>query len=67
MAISLVTALNPKIGYARAAEIAKRAITSGKTIREAIAETGMFTAKEIEDLMDARLMTEYNDDPQIGS
>jgi|SRR5262245_48672899 len=35
---ALVTALNPKIGYSRAAEIAKRAIAEGKTIREAIVE-----------------------------
>ncbi|MEK6300462.1 MAG: aspartate ammonia-lyase [Acidobacteriota bacterium] len=62
--IALVTALNPRIGYARAAEIAKHAITSGKTIREAIAETSMFTAKEIEGLMDARSMTEYTDEPE---
>src|SRR5262245_26656267 len=30
--VSLVTVLNPKIGYARAAEIAKRAMARGKTI-----------------------------------
>ncbi|HSO75623.1 MAG TPA: aspartate ammonia-lyase, partial [Blastocatellia bacterium] len=61
--VALVTALNPKIGYAKAAEIAKQAIASGKTIREAIADAGMFTAREIEELMDARAMTEYNDEP----
>ena len=57
-----MTALNPKIGYERAAEIAKKAISSGKTIREAIAEAGMFTAKEVEELMDGRSMT-YSDEP----
>ncbi len=61
--VALVTALNPKIGYARAAEIAKQAIASGKTIREVIADAGLFTAKEVEELMDARSMTEYNDEP----
>ncbi|HWN99311.1 MAG TPA: aspartate ammonia-lyase [Blastocatellia bacterium] len=65
--VALVTALNPKIGYTRAAELAKQAIVGGKTIREAIAETGMFSAKEIEELMDARSMTEYNDEPKIRS
>ena len=64
--VGLVTALNPKIGYARAAEIAKQAITSGKTIREAIADTGMFKPTEIEALMDARSMTEYDDKPGVG-
>ncbi|MFY9611590.1 MAG: aspartate ammonia-lyase [Blastocatellia bacterium] len=65
--VALVTALNPKIGYARAAEIAKQAIASGKTIREAIADAGMFTAKEVEELMDAQSMTEYNDEPEFGN
>ena len=64
--IALVTALNPKIGYARAAEIAKQAIASGKTIREAIAETGMFTAKEIEELMEPHSMTQHNDPEIVG-
>jgi len=40
---SLVTALNPRIGYARAAEIAKRAMARGKTIREIIEEEGLLT------------------------
>jgi aspartate ammonia-lyase len=61
--VALVTALNPKIGYARAAELAKQAMASGKTIREVIAESGMLTEKEVEELMDARSMTEYNDEP----
>jgi aspartate ammonia-lyase len=65
--VALVTALNPKIGYARAAELAKQAIASGKTIREVIAETGMFTAKEVEELMDPSSMTEHPDEPEIGS
>ena len=64
--VALVTALTPEIGYARAAEIAKQAIAAGKTIREAIADAGMFTAKEVEELMDARSMTEHNDEPEFG-
>lgn len=65
--VALVTALNPKIGYARAAEIAKQALADGNTIREAIADAGMFTAKEVAELMDARSMTEYNDEPEPGN
>jgi aspartate ammonia-lyase len=61
--VALVTALNPRIGYGKAAEVAKQAIESGKTIREAIADAGLFTEKEIDELMDARAMTEYNDEP----
>lgn len=57
--VGLVTALNPKIGYARAAEIAKRAIAKGKTIRETIEEEGLLTAEELAVVMDTLSMTEH--------
>jgi aspartate ammonia-lyase len=60
--VSLVTALNPRIGYARAAEIAKRAIARGKTIRETIEEEGLLTPAELAEVMDTRAMTEYEDE-----
>jgi aspartate ammonia-lyase len=59
--VSLVTALNPNIGYARAADIAKRAIASGKTIRQTLEEEGLLTAEELAEIMDTRAMTEYED------
>lgn len=61
--VSLVTALNPKIGYARAAEIAKRAIARGKTIRETIEEEGLLTTQELAEAMDTRAMTDYEESP----
>ena len=65
--VSLVTALNPKIGYARAAEIAKRAIAKGKTIRETIIEEGLLSPEEMAEVMDTYAMTEYEDgDDQEG-
>ena len=60
--VSLVTALNPRIGYARAAEIAKRATTRGKTIRETIEEEGLLTPAELAEVLDARTMTEYEEE-----
>jgi len=59
--VSLVTALNPKIGYARAAEIAKRAMAKGKTIRETIQEEGLLTNEELTEVMDTRAMTEESE------
>ena len=56
-----MTARNPKIGYARAAEIAKRAIARGKTIRETITEDGLLSPEEIAEVMDTYAMTEYED------
>jgi aspartate ammonia-lyase len=65
--VSLVTALNPRIGYARAAEIAKRAIAKGKTVRETITEENLLTPDEVTEVMDTYSMTEYNDEPQKGT
>ncbi|HKS41652.1 MAG TPA: aspartate ammonia-lyase, partial [Blastocatellia bacterium] len=62
--VSLVTALNPKIGYARAAEIAKRAIAKGKTIRETIIEEDLLSPEEMAEVMDTYKMTEYEDSDQ---
>jgi aspartate ammonia-lyase len=62
--VSLVTALNPRIGYARAAEIAKRAIAKGKTIRETITEEGLLSPEELAEVMDTYAMTEYEDRDQ---
>ena len=59
--LMLVTALNPKVGYARAAEIAKRAIAKGKTIRETILEEKLMTPEEVAEVMDTYAMTEYKE------
>jgi aspartate ammonia-lyase len=59
--VSLVTALNPKIGYARAAEIAKRAIAKGKTIRETILEEGLLTPDETAVVLDTYAMTTHDE------
>jgi aspartate ammonia-lyase len=64
--VALVTALNPKVGYARAAEIAKRAMAKGRTIRETIMEEGLLTPEETAEVMDTYKMTEYEGEPQNG-
>jgi len=62
--VSLVTALNPKIGYGRAAEIAKRAIASGRTIRQTITDEHLLTDEEVSDALDTFSMTEYKEGGQ---
>jgi fumarate hydratase class II len=47
--LMLVTALTPKIGYDKAAEIAKKAQHEGKTLREAALELGYLTAEEYDE------------------
>ena len=46
--LMLVTALNPHIGYDRAAEIAKKAHREGTTLKEAALATGYLTADQFD-------------------
>ncbi len=48
----IVTALCPVIGYVKSAEIAKKVVTSGKTAKEYLLEEGLFSEKEIDELLD---------------
>ena len=56
--VSLATALNPYIGYAKAAEIAKEAVTSGRSIIEIAREKKLLSEKEIGEILDPARMTE---------
>jgi fumarate hydratase class II len=47
----LVTALSPKIGYDKAAEIAKKAHHEGTTLKEAALELGYLTEAEFDELL----------------
>jgi len=49
--LMLVTALAPKIGYDKAAEIAKIAHKNGTTLREEAIRLGHVTAEEFERLV----------------
>jgi aspartate ammonia-lyase len=55
---SVVTVLNPHIGYLAAAEIAKEYIKSGKPIRELVLEKGLLTKEQLNTVFDLRGMTE---------
>jgi fumarate hydratase class II len=46
--LMLVTALNPYIGYDRAAQVAKKAYSEGKTLKEACVELGFLSAEEFD-------------------
>ncbi len=48
----LVTALVPEIGYDKAAEIAKEAISKGKTIKDVILEKQLLSEKQIDEILD---------------
>jgi fumarate hydratase class II len=53
----LVTALNPVIGYLKAAELAKRAYREGRPILDVAAEDTDIPREELERLLDPRRLT----------
>jgi fumarate hydratase, class II len=54
--LMLVTALTPKIGYDKAAEIAKKAHHEGKTLRETALELGYLTEAEYDEAVRPEMM-----------
>ncbi len=54
--LMLGTALSPRIGYDRAAEIAEKAHREGKTLREAAIELGYVTPEEFDRWVDPSKM-----------
>ncbi|MDQ3891775.1 MAG: class II fumarate hydratase [Actinomycetota bacterium] len=55
--LMLATALAPEIGYDKAAEIAKEAFKTGKTIREIAREQTDLSDEELDEVLDAKKMT----------
>jgi fumarate hydratase class II len=56
--LMMVTSLAPKIGYEKAAALAKEAFNSGKTIRELCRERNVLSPEELDDALDPWKMTE---------
>lgn len=56
--LMLATALVPVIGYDAAAEIAKEAALTGKTVREVALARGMLTAEQLQEILNPESMTE---------
>ncbi len=58
MSMSLVTVLNPIIGYAKAAEIVKEALASGKSIIETIKQKNILPPEKLAEIMNLKKLTE---------
>ncbi|HEX9114248.1 MAG TPA: class II fumarate hydratase [Nitrospirota bacterium] len=54
----LVTALNPVIGYDKAAQIAKKAYAEGRSLKDVAAEMTDLSKEELDRLLDPRKMTD---------
>ncbi len=56
--LSMVTSLNPHIGYERASALAKEAFKTGKTIRELCTEQNILPPEVLKEALDPMRMTE---------
>ncbi|MBI5031715.1 MAG: aspartate ammonia-lyase [Chloroflexi bacterium] len=54
----LVTALNPVIGYLKAAEVSKEAMARNVSIRQVVLEKGLLSEDQLDKILDVRAMTE---------
>ncbi len=55
--VSLATALNPYIGYAQAAEVAKESVKSGRAIPDIVRERGLLNDDQLREILDPARMT----------
>jgi fumarate hydratase class II len=58
LSMALVTSLAPRIGYDRAAEIAKESVATGKTVRQLCLEKKVLPKAELDRALDPVAMTE---------
>jgi aspartate ammonia-lyase len=56
--VSLATALNPYIGYGKAAEVAKESVATGRSIIEIVRQRKLLTEDQIREILDPARMTE---------
>ncbi len=57
--MSMATALNPLIGYDKAAEIAKTSFKTGRTVRELAYEMSGLSKEEVDEALEPRKQTEH--------
>jgi aspartate ammonia-lyase len=55
--LALVTALNPHIGYLNAADVAKKSLATGKSIRAIVLEEGLMSETKLAEVLDLAKMS----------
>jgi fumarate hydratase class II len=66
LSMAMVTSLAPKIGYDRAAEIAKESARTGKTVREICLEKKVLPEAELNRVLDPVAMTKPGGEGSAG-
>ena len=56
--VGIITAICPHIGYQKAADIAKRALNTGDSVRNLIVQEGLLTDEELDQILNPIEMTE---------
>lgn len=56
--VGIITAICPHVGYQRAADIAKKALQTGESVRTLILQEGLLQENELDDILDPEHMTE---------
>lgn len=56
--VEIITAICPHVGYQKAAEIAKKAIQSGESVRDLILKEGILKKEELDEILNPAAMTE---------
>ena len=54
--VGIITAICPTVGYKAAADIAKRAIKTGESVREVLKESGLYSEEQINEILDPSKM-----------
>ncbi len=55
--VAIATALNPYIGYAKAAELVKESVATGRSVIEVAREKGVLSEEQIKEILDVGKMT----------
>ena len=58
---AIVTALNQRIGYSRAAKVAQQAFREGRTVREVLVSEGILSAEEAAQALDPAVLVQPGD------
>ena len=56
--VGIITAICPHVGYQKAADIAKKAIKTGESVRNLILQEGILTEEQMDHILDPVNMTE---------
>ena len=56
--VGIITAICPYVGYQKAAEVAKKAIKTGESVRDLIIKQGLLTEEQMTEILDPVQMTE---------